>query len=165
MVVNTLKRFIVILSICFSNMVFCQEFENNLFDTIILDKSYEREIRIRTDTSLSNEYKLTRIFQDSLKQWHLERYVSNGFGNNYVQYDIIDDIDQSIRKDSLFIRNTKKIFTKNFDNEFYKIWLELLTTNILYLPSFESIEYKLGEKKVIELAFSGNATCVIPTLP
>ena len=115
------KNICTVLILFFSSFVFGQKFEKSTYDSLIGHSKYDRELRIRTEISVSNDYKMTRIYQDSSDNWVLEKHLSNS---------------ESV--------------TNNLGKEFYKSWLELLTTNILDLPNLEEIQYKLGTKKVIQ---------------
>lgn len=144
------KTILTLLILFIPNLFFGQKFEKNIFDSLIGIKTYDKELRIRTEISVINEYKLTRIYQDSLQNWYLEKYFSNGNRNKYVVLVEEDEIDGTITKDSLYLNNTRKIIIKKLGKKFYKTWLELLTTNILELPSLKKIEYKIRTKKVVK---------------
>lgn len=140
----------VLLILCWSRSVFGQEFEKSIYDSLIGNMGYEKELRIRTDVSVANQYGLTRIYQDSSQNWFLEKYISNGKQNKFTVFIEQDELDKTIAKDSIYLVNTNKVFHKNLGKKFNKTWLELLITNILDLSSLEEIEYKLRIKKVIE---------------
>lgn len=144
------KTIWTLLILTFSSFVFGQEFEKSMYDSLIDGKSYNKELRIRTEISVLSEHKLIRIYQDSSQIWFLEKYISNGQRDEYLIVEELDEFNETTTKNLTYLTHTKKIITKNLGKRFYKSWLELLTTNILDLPSLQNIQYKLGIKKVIE---------------
>jgi hypothetical protein len=142
-------KYQLLLFILYSSFTFGQEFQNSEFDSLFNSKIHKNEFRIMKDASIMNELILIRIYQETSDNWILEKYFSNGKGYEQIIFNEINESSGEIKQDTLFINNNRKVLHKNLGKEFYKDWLELLTTNILELQKLDEIEYKLGKKEII----------------
>ena len=138
----------ILILVLSTNLMYSQEFKNTMFDSILEVGTYKNELRIHIDTSVIYEYRLVRIYENHKNEWVIEKYLSTG-DNEEIIFHEIDELNDDVGTSKLTIENTKKIYSSNLGKEGYRNWLKLLSTKILKLPRFESIQYKLGESEVV----------------
>ncbi|MBW7676403.1 hypothetical protein [Chryseobacterium chendengshani] len=88
-------------------------------------KFKNNEIRVYKKYQTSTGLELFRFYQDEKENWKAEFFETVAYGNN-------NDIKIRTRKSKL----------NSFKN-FELIWAEILDTNVMYLPKWETFQYKL----------------------
>jgi len=123
--------FFLIISKCFG-----QDF-SEINKILELSDSIEnqKEIRIYKDYSIGNRIVVFRMFNDKTNEWIVQKF--------FYQKDLksVTKIDQS----SFPKKNIGKLKPVNAD----LIWLKILITNVEFLPSINSIKYKLGKAEIV----------------
>lgn len=110
--------------------VFSQSFAK--LDSILKIRNVElrsNELRVYRQHSTTTGLELFRFYQDKNKVWKADFYQTVAKRNS---------------KNEIDIRITKEKLNslKNFE----LIWLQILNSDILFLPKFDKIEYKLKQK-------------------
>ncbi|MFH6997662.1 hypothetical protein ACHRVZ_07005 [Flavobacterium sp. FlaQc-57] len=91
---------------------------------------FEKEIRIYKDYSTSETIKILRMYDEGKNNWIVQIFWYSKSFNSVTKIDQIQFPKE----------NLGKLIAKDAN----LIWLNLLLTNIEFLPSMESIEYKLN---------------------
>ena len=125
-------RLLLFLFVLANSVLFSQEIQK--FDSILKIenlKLHSKEIRVYKDYSTSTGLELFRFFQDEHEKWFVEFYetIAQNLGNNEFKI--------KIRKKNLNSLKNLEV-----------IWLNLYYSDIMDLPDFEEITYKLRPKKV-----------------
>ncbi|SNR54100.1 hypothetical protein [Flavobacterium sp. ov086] len=94
--------------------------------------AFEKEIRIYKDYSTTNGMKILRMYDEGKNNWIVIIY---SYSLNQVT---------KINEIHFPKKNIGKLKPKNA----YLIWLNLLITNIEFLPNMESIRYKFGKSYI-----------------
>ncbi|UPZ16500.1 hypothetical protein [Flavobacterium humidisoli] len=94
---------------------------------------YKQEIRIYKD-SIGNKTVVLRIFKDQINEWIAQKFW---YSKNIKSVTKIDEI-----------RFPKESIGKLKPKDPELIWLNLLITNVEFLPNMEAIRYKFGKPKI-----------------
>ncbi|MBW8523891.1 hypothetical protein K0U91_01450 [Chryseobacterium chendengshani] len=112
-------------------------------------KFKNNEIRVYKKYQTSTGLELFRFYQDEKEDWKAEFFETVAYGNN-------NDIKIRTRKSKL----------NSFKN-FELIWAKILDTNVMYLPKWETFQYKLkkiNKNYLIEDGEIYSSTTIISTL-
>ena len=94
---------------------------------------YQQEIRIYKD-SIGSKTEILRIFKDQTNEWVAYKFW---YSKNIKSITKIDEI-----------RFPKESIGKLKPKDPELIWLNLLVTNVEFLPNMEAIRYKFGKPKI-----------------
>jgi len=129
---NMKERFLILLIIFFNGIIFGQNIEEINREINIPDSlTYNSEIRIYKDLSITNCTEIFRMYYSENK-WNTELYKHYAYvdKNNKLK---VEKIDLSTKQNLELV------------------WLNILESNIEYLPSMGEIDYKLRGKGEFEL--------------
>lgn len=93
---------------------------------------FEKEIRIYKDYSITDGMEIFRMYDEGKNNWIVTKYSYS--------------LNQVTRIDE--IRFPKESIGKLKPKNAYLIWLNLLITNIEFLPNMENIRYKFGKSYI-----------------
>jgi len=129
---NMKERFLILLLIFFKGIIHGQNIEEINRDINIPNTlTFNAEIRIYKDFSITNGTEIFRMFYSENK-WNTELYKLYAYvdENNKLK---VEKIDLAIKQDLELV------------------WLNILESNVEYLPSIREIDYKLRGKGEFEL--------------
>ncbi|KIO52342.1 hypothetical protein [Flavobacterium hibernum] len=125
-----MKCFFIFLFLSIFNCYGQQVSEINKILRIPNALEFEKEIRIYKDYSTSETIKILRMYDEGKDNWIVQIFWYSKSFNSVTKIDQIQFPKE----------NLGKLIAKDAN----LIWLNLLLTNIEFLPSMESIEYKLN---------------------
>ena len=124
-----MKSVFVIISFLFVNFIFCQSFLNK-FPTVQEIEKNKKYLFINKFTDGADKQSVFVLYLGINDEWVAKLYTHTfDVQNNEPKY--LSKVDNLIYKD------------------FGNLWLNILMTDVEYLPTFDKIEYKIGVKKII----------------